>query len=209
MNYIEFRQKMEEFPLFNTKELRLILGAEFKRSFLNNLENWKKKEYLLQLRKGLYLLGHLKHAVDPMILASKIYAPSYVSLETALGYYGIIPEAVFTTTSVTSRETKELSNDFGKFTFRKIKKTAFGGYETIQKREFGISFNLALPEKALVDFFYLNKNILDGSQLQFESYRFSDDFRYDKNKLTRFAKAFENKKVLELTNNFIKFYVAG
>ncbi|MFZ2975149.1 MAG: hypothetical protein WA055_00785 [Candidatus Moraniibacteriota bacterium] len=209
MNYIEFRQKMEEFPLFNTKELRLILGAEFKRSFLNNLENWKKKEYLLQLRKGLYLLGYLKHAVDPMILASKIYAPSYVSLETALGYYGIIPEAVFTTTSVTSRETKELSNDFGKFTFRKIKKTAFGGYETIQKREFGISFNLALPEKALVDFFYLNKNILDGSQLQFESYRFSDDFRYNKNKLTRFAKAFENKKVLELTNNFIKFYVAG
>ncbi|MFA6160247.1 MAG: hypothetical protein WC678_04150 [Parcubacteria group bacterium] len=209
MNYIEFRQKMEDFPLFSTKELKLILRIKFNRSFLNNLENWRKKGYILQLKKGLYLLGHLRHAVDPMVLASKMYPPAYVSLETALGYYGIIPEAVFVTTCVTSRETKEISNDFGKFTFRKVKKTAFGGYEAIGKKELGISFNLALPEKALVDFFYLNKNILDGSQLQFEGYRFSDDFKYDKNKLMKFAKVFGNKKVLELTNNFIKFYVAG
>lgn len=207
MNYLEFSQKMEDFPLFSTKDLRLILGADFKKSFLNKLEYWKKRQYLIQLRKSLYLLGYLRHAVDPLILASKMYPPSYVSLETALAYYGLIPEAVFTVTSVTSRETKAFSNDFGKFTFRKIKKNAFGGYEVIQKKELGISFNLALPEKALVDFFYLNRNLLDGTQAQFESYRFSEEFKYNKKKLITFAESFENKKVLKLTNNFIKFYV--
>lgn len=209
MNYIEFRKKMEEFPLFSTRDLKLILGAGFSRSFLNNLENWRKKGYVSQLRKGLYVLGHLKYEADPIILASKIYEPSYVSLETALGYYGIIPEAVFTTTSVTSRETKEISNDFGKFTYQKIKKEAFGGYETLREKEFNISFNMALPEKALVDFFYLNRNILDGSREQFEGYRYSEEFKYNKNRLLKFSRVFKNKKVSLVTNNFIKFYVAG
>jgi predicted transcriptional regulator of viral defense system len=209
MNYIDFRQKMEDFPLFSTKDLKLILGADFDRGFLNNIENWQKKGYIIQLRRGFYILGHLKHAIDPMVLASKMYAPSYISLETALSYYGIIPEAVFTATSVTSRETKEFSNDFGKFTFQKIKKEAFGGYETVKNKEFDISFNLALPEKALVDFFYLNRNILDGSREQFEGYRFSEEFRYNRKRLLGFSEYFRNKKVSFLTSNFVKFYVAG
>lgn len=209
MNYLEFRHKMEEFPLFSTKDLKLIFGAEFDRGFLNNLENWQKKGHIVKLRRGFYVLGHLQYATSPMVLASKMYAPSYVSLETALAYYGIIPEAVFTTTSVTSRETKEFGNNFGKFTFRKIKKEAFGGYETVKSKEFNISYKLALPEKALVDFFYLNRDILGGTREQFDGYRFSEEFKYDKKRLVKFAGYFKNKKVLFLTNNFIKFYVAG
>jgi predicted transcriptional regulator of viral defense system len=209
MNYFEFQRKMEEYPLFSAKDLRLILGADFGRSFLNKLENWRKKGYIIKLRKSLFILGYLRHSLDPMTLASRIYSPSYVSLETALNYYGIIPEAVFTVTSVTSRETKHFSNDFGEFAFQKIKKEVFGGYEVIFEKAGHISFNLALPEKALVDFFYLNRNILDGSREQFEGYRFSDEFRYDKKALVKFSKSFENKKVSFLTNNFIKFYVAG
>lgn len=207
MNYLKFSQKMADFPLFSTKELRLIFGVDFKKSFLNKLEYWQKKQHLIRLRKSLYVLGELRHAADPLVLASKIYQPSYVSMETALAYYGIIPEAVFTITSVTSRETKVFSNVFGKFTFQKIKKVAFGGYATIQKKEFGISFNLALPEKALADFCYLNRNILDGTRTQFEGYRFSEEFRYNKKNLIKFAESFKNKKVLNLINNFIEFYV--
>jgi predicted transcriptional regulator of viral defense system len=209
MNYIEFSRKMADFPLFSSNDLKLILRDKFNRSFLNNLKNWQKKGYISQIRRELYSLNSLKYAVDPMALAAKIYSPSYVSLEAALNYYGIIPEAVFTVTSVTTRETAEFSTDFGRFTFRKIKKEAFGGYETLKSKEFEISFNLAIPEKALVDFFYLNRNILDGSRTQFEGYRFNEEFKYSKNKLLKFAKSFENKKVLLLTDKFIKFYVAG
>lgn len=200
---------MESFPLFNSNDLKLVFGKKWNRAFLNNLKNWEKKGHVIRLRKGVYLLGHLRSIIDPMILASKIYQPSYISLETALSYYGIIPEAVFMATSVTSRETAKFSNDFGEFAFHKVKKDAFGGFETIRDKNHDISFNLAFPEKALVDFFYLNKNILDGSRLQFEGYRFSDEFRYNKSKLLKFAKTFKNRKVLSLTEEFIKFYVAG
>jgi len=207
MNYFKFRKKIEELPLFETRELRLILGKEFNKSFLNNLKNWENKEYLIRIRKGLFLPADLKSAVSPMMLAAKIYAPSYVSMESALGYYGIIPEAVFTTTSITARKTVSFTTkDFGKFSYQKIKREAFGGFET--HKENNISFNLALPEKALVDFFYLNRNILDGSKKQFASYRFNEEFKYNKKRLVKFADFFKNKKTAELVNKFIKYYVA-
>lgn len=207
MKFIEFKKRIEEIPLFQTKELRLILGKKFTHSFLNNLKNWQKQGYLIRVRKGFYYPDDLKSATNPIILASKIYYPSYVSLESALGHYGIIPEAVFSTTSVTTRKTKSfLSGYFGKFVYKKIKSSAFGGFITRQEKN--VSFNLAVPEKALVDFFYLNRNILNGTREQFFGYRFNEDFRYDKKKLLGFAKYFKNKKVLQLTEKFIQYYAS-
>lgn len=206
MNFFEFKEKTKELPYFETKELRLILGVDFSSTTLVNLKNWINKGHLLMLRRGLYVLAEMKNSADIMVFSTKIYAPSYVSMETALSYYGIIPEAVFTTTSVTTRKTKEFKTPVGNFSYQKIKKEAFGGFET--KKQNNVSFNLALPEKALVDFFYLNRNMLDGSKEQIASYRFNDDFKFDEKKLRNFAGAFRNKKVLFLTQNFIKYYVA-
>lgn len=205
MNYLEFRQKTKELPCFETKELRLILGASFSSTTLINLKNWINKGHLIMLRRGLYVISEIGKSMDQMIFATKIYPPSYISLETALGFYGIIPEAVFTATSVTTRKTKEFKNLLGNFSYQKIKKEAFGGFET--KNENGISFNLALAEKALIDFLYLNRNILNGSREQYQSYRFNEDFRFNSKKLLDFAKVFKNKKVLFLTQEFIKNYV--
>ncbi len=207
MKYLDFRKKIEELPLFETRELRLVLGKEFNRSFLNNLKCWERKNYLIKIRKGLYLLADIKAKISPFMLAAKICFPSYVSLESALSYYGIIPEAVFTTTSVTTRKTATFATgDFGQFSYQKIKKQAFGGF--VKYRENHISYNLALPEKALADFFYLNRNILNGSKEQFASYRFSENFKYDKKRLLRFSRVFENKKLIKLTNNFIQYYAS-
>jgi predicted transcriptional regulator of viral defense system len=206
MNFIEFKQKTEELPYFETKELRLILGDNFTSTTLVNLKNWINKGYLTMLRRGLYVISETKNKIDSMAFATKIYSPSYISMEAALGFYGIIPEAVFTVTSVTTRKTKNFETPLGTFSYQKIKKEAFGGFET--KKENNISFNLALPEKALVDFFYLNSNILDGTLEQFQGYRFSEEFRYNAKKLFDFSKAFQNKKVSLLTQNFIKYYVA-
>ncbi|HAS00181.1 MAG: hypothetical protein US57_C0011G0039 [Candidatus Moranbacteria bacterium GW2011_GWC2_37_73] len=206
MNYFEFRKKIEELPCFETKELRLILGSNFTSTTLVNLKNWINKGHLIMLRRGLYIVAEMKNKLDMMEFATKIYAPSYISMEMALNFYGIIPEAVFTVTSVTTRKTKKFATPVGNFSYQKIKKEAFGGFET--KKTNGVSFNLALPEKAVVDFLYLNRNILNGGQQQFQGYRFNEDFKFDGKKLLKFAKAFENKKVLFLTNNFIKYYVA-
>lgn len=205
MNYFAFKQKIDDFYCFETKELRLILGKDFSHTTLVNLKNWIKKGHLIMLRRGLYLIAEVSKKVDPMVVSTKIYPPSYVSMEMALSYYGIIPEAVFTVTSVTTRKTKEFKNSMGVFSYQKIKKEAFGGFET--KKQNGISFNLALPEKAVVDFLYLNRNILSGDYEQFLEYRFNEDFKFDAKRLVDFATAFHNAKVLFLTRNFIKFYV--
>ncbi len=205
MNFIEFAGQTKYLPLFETRELRLILGAEFTHSTLNNLKNWSRKGYLVMIRRGLYITSEAKKNIDVMAAASKIYFPSYVSLETAMGYYGIIPEAVFTVTSVTTRKTKKFKTVLGNFIYQKIKKEAFGGFEP--RIQNGISFNLAVPEKALVDFFYLNRNILNGNKDQFAGYRFNEDFKFKARKLLNLAKVFHNKKVLFLTQKFIEFYV--
>lgn len=206
MNYFEFKKKIEELPFFETKELRVVLGSEFTRSMLINLRNWVKKGHLIMLRRGLYLLVEEGVGLDRMILATKLYQPSYVSMEMALNFYGIIPEAVFTVTSVTTRKTKQFNTQLGNFSYQKIKKEAFGGYET--KRNGRISFNVALPEKAMVDFFYLKRHSLNGDPEQFKGYRFNEEFKFDAKKLLDFAGVFRNAKVLFLTQRFIKYYVA-
>jgi len=206
MNYLEFRKKIKDFPLVKTNELKVILGDEYNKSFLNNLLNWEKAGYLIKIRKGLYFPSDLAELTNPIAVATKIYYPSYVSLETALSYYGIIPEAVFTTTSVTTRKTKTFKNDvFGTFSYQKIKKEAYGGFNVLEKN--GVSYNMATPEKSIIDFLYLNRNTIDGSDEQFDSYRFNEDFKYNKREMLRFANSFENKKTSLLVNNFIKKYV--
>lgn len=197
---------MRDFPYFETKELKVILGDGFAGTTLYNLKNWTKKGYVLMFRRGLYCLTSATKETEMIAFSAKLYAPSYVSMESALSFYGIIPEAVFTSTSVTTRKTKWFKTSVGNFQYRKIKKQAFGGFET--RSEKGISFNLALPEKAVVDFLYLNRNILKGSREEFLGYRFNEDFSFDAAKLTHFAEVFGNKKVLLLTKNFIKYYGA-
>lgn len=206
MNYFEFKKRIEELPFFETKELRLVLGDGFTGSMLVNLKNWVNKGHLIMLRRGLYIIAEEARKVDPMSFATKMYQPSYVSMEKALNFYGIIPEAVFTVTSVTTRKTKAFGTKLGNFSYQKIKKGAFGGYET--KNSGKVSFNVAVPEKAMVDFLYLNRNILNGDREQFRSYRFNEEFRFDAKKLLSFAEAFQNNKLLFLTKNFIKYYAS-
>lgn len=206
MNYFEFKKRIEELPYFETKELKLILGSDFSSTTLVNIKNWLKKGHLIMLRRGLYAVSEMKSRLDSMVFATKIYSPSYVSMETALSFYGIIPEAVFMVTSITTRKTNKFSTPVGNFSYQKIKKEAFGGFETRKKD--GVSYNMALPEKAMADFLYLNRNILDGSCEQFRSYRFNEEFEFDVKKLLQFSKAFKNKKLSFLIDKFIEQYVA-
>ncbi len=126
--------------IFNTS---LISGQKF-------LERYTQKGVFIRAKKGLYLFDwDWSHEV---ILANKVYSPSYVSLETALSYYSIIPEVVYSITSVTCKATREFSIDGRAFEYRKIKKEAYIGYTP---KEFSGKIGLiAQPEKALVDYLY-------------------------------------------------------
>jgi len=85
-------------------------------------------------------------------LSEKLYRPSYLSLEWALSFHGLIPEAAGTFTGVSTLKTARFQNAFGSFTYAHLKPEFFFGFkkETIPAPHW-----LALPEKALLDFFHL------------------------------------------------------
>lgn len=102
---------------------------------------------LLQLRRGLYAT---QSDINPYCLAASIYGPSYISFETALSFYGLIPEAVYEITSATLKRPKEFENSFGRYRYYKLPKKVYStGIERIT--EGGIPFLMASPTKALCD----------------------------------------------------------
>src|SRR5689334_8528842 len=90
-------------------ELETLLGGS-PDSRYGKVKRWLAQGKLMHIRKGLYLLTDVlgySEKPHPFELAHYIYAPSYISLESALSYHKLIPEAVYTTTSVCIKRSKE------------------------------------------------------------------------------------------------------
>jgi len=108
---------------------------------------------MIRVKKGIYVFGS-KYARRPFsreVLANMIYGPSYVSLDYALHYYGLIPERVEAVTSVTCGRGRRFSTPVGLFIYRMISMKAYPiGIDQIPI-EGGRSFLIAIPEKALAD----------------------------------------------------------
>lgn len=109
-----------------------------------------QKKFFTKLRNGLYALEDKRPNL--YFAANKMYRPSYVSLETALSYYGIIPEVVYSITSVTPKSTREFDAFGIDFSYTRIKQKAFRGYTTRKEGDTTVLF--AEPEKALADYLY-------------------------------------------------------
>ena len=136
------------------------------------LSRWVKSGNLIQLRKSLYALSeqYQKTRPHPFLVANRLKRASYVSLQSALEYHGLIPEYVPSVTSVTTGRPEELVNPLGSFIFRHIKKALFYGYQIVNLGEDQSTF-IATPEKALLDLLYLtpgsdNPNYLQELRLQ-------------------------------------------
>ncbi len=143
----------------------------------NNFVRWVKKGLLLRLRKGYYTFPEYKSKPDfALYFANRIYRPSYVSLHSALAFYGMIPEAVVQITSVTSLKTASFTNDLGEYSYKNIKGELMFGYELKPIAE-GRTLQLARPEKALLDLLYLYPFYNTGEEL--ENLRLDEDFLQD------------------------------
>ena len=88
------------------------------------------------------------------LIANRICSPSYISFESALPYYGFIPEGVLTVHSATSLKTKAYSTPLGHFNYRNLKPSLMFGIRMIKAGNQNV--RLAEPEKALLDYLYLN-----------------------------------------------------
>jgi predicted transcriptional regulator of viral defense system len=201
MKLFDFEAKMANYPVFSAQEVKAIFHKE--ENILEQIAFWIKRGYLTRVEKGLYVLTNRKDEIDPMVLASKIYRPSYLSTEFALNYYGIIPDIPGTYTSVTSRKTISYNNEFGNYFYQKIKKDFFTGY--VGKEINGISFNLATPEKAILDYIYLNKNKIVASDDYWRELRIDEDFVFDKKNIKRYLKLINNNKVDSLVDSLFSY----
>ncbi len=111
-----------------------------------------KKEKLISLRKGLYILSNqFGDAPSPILMANHIYGPSYVSLEYMLEYYGAIPEAVYEITSITNRKSNTFENSTGRFTYHHVPDHYYSLGISIINLNNKISTMVAGPEKSLLD----------------------------------------------------------
>lgn len=113
--------------------------------------------WLQKLRNELYIpgekLGKAQGVVHPFLYAAPIYNPSYISLESALSYHGLIPEAVYTTTSVTTKPAKTFSTPLGLYSYEKMPAPLF--YTGVMIDKIGPwNFFIATPIKALCDIMY-------------------------------------------------------
>lgn len=112
-----------------------------------------RKGEIIRVKKGLYIFGeqHRRAPYCRELLANLIYGPSYVSLEYALHYHGLIPERVETVTSVTCGRSRSFDTPVGHFSYRAIPLAAYMiGIDRIELAD-GRAFLMALPEKALAD----------------------------------------------------------
>jgi len=139
------------------------------------------------------------------MIANKIYEPSYISLHMALQYYGLIPEGVFTMTSISTKKTNEFTTPVGNFIYKKIRKDLMFGYKIIKINKL-LYFKIAEIEKAILDFFYLNPHIYtenDFYELRIDCYELVK--QRDEKKLERYLKTFNKKKLAETIHNFISY----
>ena len=192
MKYIELADKLEN-PIFSLQDLKVTRLKVYP----CQLSAWVKRGYIIKLKNGLYLLSGKKERTKNEYIAFNLYQPSYVSLESALFRYGLIPEMVYNTTSVTTKTTRTFANELGSFIFRHIKKELFFGYRKID--DSGQVYLLAEPEKALIDYLYLNlTKINDKTDL--DELRFNEQGikKLRKNKITEYRKAAGNRKLNNL-----------
>ncbi len=201
MRFYDFEEKMKKCPIFTANEVKNVFFDQ--KNLLIQIAFWIKKGYLERIKEGLYLLSNTKAEINPMLMAGKIYEPSYLSLEFALNYYGIIPDIPGTYTCVTSRTPKYFKNDFGNFSYQKVKSEFFTGYESHSEKN--ISFNIATPEKALLDYIYLNKNKITNDSNYWKEMRIDEDFKFEKKKIDLYKNILNNKKVNELINGFLNY----
>jgi len=141
-------------PVFETG--LLLAGAVDSKDVRRQLSRWTKAGRLYQLRRGLYALAppFQKVKPHPFVVANRMMRSSYVSLQSALGYYGLIPDVVPVTTSITTGRPGHWQTPLGVYTFRHIKTGWFAGYRLVDLGGNQQAF-VATPEKALLDLVHL------------------------------------------------------
>ena len=202
MRFREFESRIQALPAFNLNDARK-LDPNFHRQQLNY---WLRQGHIQPVTAGYYILAG--QTVDEgllFMLANRMYEPSYISLESTLAYYGIIPETVLGVTSVSSRKTRQLESAWGVFSYRSIKPRYMIGYQVIETSP-AIKFKAANLEKAILDYLYLHTDIqstADFEELRWNQVQLHD--LLDHAMFTRYIRLFDKRALENRVNIFMEY----
>ena len=166
------------------------------------LTRWVNSGRIYQLRRGLYAIAppYQKIQPHPFLVANRLQRASYVSLQSALAFFGLIPEIVNIIESVTAGRPERLGTPLGVFEFRHIKPNLLFGYQMTDLG--GQNALLATPEKALLDLVYLQPGAQSPKYLQ--ELRLQNLDRLDLDLLKKQSEVFDSPKIRKAVKGISK-----
>jgi hypothetical protein len=173
---MEFEDAIREFegqPI--SRQLLLDLLKNYKRPF-DKISELKRNQKLISVKRGIFVPGPaLKlRQPEPFLLANHLAGPSYISMETALSHWGLIPERVYEISSVTTGRTIVYNTKVGRFSYTHLPLPYYSfGQQQLKLAENQVAL-LASPEKALCDKIVTTSGLLFRSSVQLRSWLIED-----------------------------------
>ena len=168
------------------KDILYSLYSDLKRPDVK-IAGLERKGLIIRIKRDLYVVSPKVHSqeISSELVANHLYGPSYISLESALSYYGLIPERVYAMHSVCVKLRKWYQTPLGRFEYIKMPEKYFpiGIRQEIVNNSY--SFLIATPEKALCDKIIASKNLRIQSVMAMREY-LEEDLRLDMSALTAF-----------------------
>ena len=184
---MDFRYLVRQFnnaPL--TRQVMLDMLKDYKRPN-DKISELIKSGDLIPLKKGLYIPGVKTHLTgpEPFLIANHLWGPSYISLESAMSYWGMIPERVYEVRSVTLKLSKKYKTPKGRFSYRFMPTPYYSfGIRSVELTPGQVAI-VATPEKALCDKIITTAGLALRSPAQTYSFLL-DDLRIDPEWLHKF-----------------------
>ena len=202
MKFDDLLSRVNKLPVFETE--MLLSGVSESGAIKVQISRWEKAGKLVQLKRGIYLLSEAYRKVEIFepYLAAILKKPSYISLQKALEYHGLIPEAVMNYTSVTTKRPGKFVSDIGVFDYRHMQRRLFWGYTSVTVRR-QTAF-MAEPEKALLDFFYLN-GLSRVDPAYIEGMRLQNLDKIHPEKLLKYAAKFQSPGVTRAADLVVQY----
>ena len=204
MILLDFIERMKPLGIFSLADIEVLYPNLDKR----RLFEWKEKGYIIKLRSRWYCLPvFLKEQYSNWIIANLIHPPAYISLETALNYYGVIPEGVFMTSSVTTNRSFRIELLGHNYSYSSAKQDLYFGYQLMDIAESDRKVRIADLEKSIIDFFYFRpgfRTIKDISGLRFNEPVLRDSL--NRERLNQYLEKIRNKELEVRVGKMLKMY---
>lgn len=184
MKLKSFKYLMQK-GVFSWEEAKIMAFGTTPAVLKLELHKWTKSGDIISIRRGIYAFSDSKPLIQEISVA--LCQPCYISTDSALNFYGLLPDVVFGTTLVTTKTTRKFNTPFGQFSYQKIKKETFFGFDT--------KTLMAEREKAVVDYLYLNRNSFSADAGFWAELRWQNLNELNFKKAFFFAEKFRVKKL--------------